>query len=86
MGFPLKLINTIMDCISSVSFSVLINGQPTDTFQPQRGLRQGDPLSPYIFVLCVEVLSGLIDKNQKEGHIHDISIATNAPYNPPAIC
>jgi len=62
-----------------VSFSILINGQPTDIFTPKRGLRQGDPLSPYLFILCAEVLSGLIAKGQAEGNIHGIKIANSAP-------
>lgn len=68
-----------MLCIRTVSFSILINGQHTDFFQPKRGIRQGDPLSPYRFILCAEVLSGLINKSQQDGFIHGISIATNAP-------
>jgi len=78
MGFPPKLIQTIMLCITTVSFSIFINGTPVDPFYPTRGIRQGDPLSPYIFILCVEVLSGLISKSQHEGLIHGVSIATNA--------
>jgi len=79
MGFLMKITNIIMQCIKSVTFSILINGQPTNYFQPKRGIRQGDPLSPYIFILCAEVLSSLIEKSQKEGYVHGISIATNAP-------
>lgn len=79
MSFPPNLIKIIMLCITSVSFSILINGHPTDSFQPKRGIIQGDPLSPYIFILCVEVLSGMIDRAQRNGLISSISIATNAP-------
>jgi hypothetical protein len=79
MGFPPNTINVIMNCIRIVSFSILINGQPTESFSPNRGIRQGDPLSPYIFIICVAVLSGLITKNLHEGHIHGVTIATNAP-------
>jgi len=79
MGFPPHIIKTIMLCITSVSFSILINGHPTSPFNPKRGIRQGDPLSPYIFILCVEVLSGLINKEQRNGNITGIAIATNAP-------
>jgi len=64
MGFPSKTINIIMSFIRTVSFSILINGQPTDSFYPHRGIRQRDPLSPYIFILCAEVLSSMISKSQ----------------------
>jgi hypothetical protein len=79
MGFPINLIKVITLCIRFVTFSILINGHPIDPFQPKRGIRQGDPLSPYIFIICAEVISGLIDKGQLDGLIHGIPIATNAP-------
>jgi hypothetical protein len=80
MGFPNRIINLIMSCIRIVTFSILINGQPIDSFQPKRGIRQGDPVSPYNFILCAEVLSGLISKSQQDDHIHGVSIAANAPH------
>jgi len=79
MGFPNNMIFTIMQCIRTVTFSILINGHLSDTFSPNRGLGQGDPLSPYLYIICVEVLSGMIDKAQKDGQIKGIAIATNAP-------
>lgn len=79
MGFPSNLVNTIMKCVSTVSFSILINGQPSNNFSPNRGLRQGDPLSPYLFILCAEVLSGLLAKGQTDGNFHGVQTAPTAP-------
>jgi hypothetical protein len=79
MGFPTRLINTIMNCVSTVSFSILINGNPSPSFRPHRGIRQGDPLCPYLFILCADVLSSLISQLQADHKIKGIAIATNAP-------
>ncbi|MCI14325.1 putative ribonuclease H protein, partial [Trifolium medium] len=70
MGFPHQLTDTIMECVTNVNFSILINGTPSQPFSPQRGLRQGDPLSPYLFIICANVLSGLITKAQSQKKIH----------------
>lgn len=53
-----------MRCVSSVSFSVLIEGIVSPKFRPDRGLCQGDPLSPYLFMLCAEDLSGLLNSGE----------------------
>jgi hypothetical protein len=79
MGFSIRLIKTIMGCVSTVSFYILVNGNPSLRFRPQRGIRQRDPLSPYLFILSADVLSSLITKLQDNNKIKGISIATNAP-------
>jgi hypothetical protein len=79
MGFPNHLTNIIMNCVTNVTFFILINGQPSQTFKPQRGLRQGDLLSPYLFILCANVFSGLITKAQIERRLHGVKVANGAP-------
>jgi hypothetical protein len=79
MNFPQNLIHTIMKCVTTVTFSILINGQPTRTFSPERGLRQGDPLSPYLFIICADVLSSLITNAQQKQLIHGVKIVPGAP-------
>lgn len=65
--FPLKLIRMIMSCISTTNISILVNGGMLEPFEPSRGIRQGDLLSPYIFILCMEYLSHLIEQKCVEG-------------------
>jgi hypothetical protein len=64
-----------MSCIRTVTYSILINGQPHGLITPTRGLRQGDPLSPYLFILCAEVLSSLLQHSSKEGLISGVSLS-----------
>ena len=61
-NLPADLIDIIMSCISTVSTSILFNGEALDPIYPSRGIRQGDPLSPYIFILCMEFLGQLIEE------------------------
>uniref|UniRef100_A0A803P2H6 Reverse transcriptase n=1 Tax=Cannabis sativa TaxID=3483 RepID=A0A803P2H6_CANSA len=76
-GFNTHVCNLILHCVTSVSFSVLVNGAPGNVFSPGRGLRQGDPLSPYLFILCSEVLSKLVRKAEDCGELTGIRIGRN---------
>lgn len=66
-----------MMCISTVSYSLLIYGEPSEKIIPSRGIWQGHSLSPYLFLLCSEGLHALIDKAAREGLIKGISLCRN---------
>lgn len=72
MCFPAMFISWIMHSVSSVSFSILINGQPTPTFSPSRGLLQGDPLSPFLFIICMEGFSTMIRHAEQQESLHGV--------------
>eukprot|EP00253_Pinus_taeda_P031126 PITA_31126 len=77
LGFNYTFISWIMGCISNVSFVVLINGAASPFFKSQRGLRQGCPLSPLLFLLVVEGLSRLIHKARRTDKTKGIEVAIN---------
>ena len=68
-GLEERMRRIIMSCLKSVSYSILLNGQPVGSIKPSRGLRQGDHLSPYLFLLCAMGLQGLLQKAKVEGSI-----------------
>lgn len=67
--FNERWINLIMICVKSVTYSILFNGEPRGLIQPTRGVRQGDPLSPFLFLLYSEGLHGLIKNAANLGDI-----------------
>ena len=79
MGFHERWISLIMMCVTMVSYSVLINGEPKGKITPSRGLRQGDPISPYLFLLCAEGLSAMFKKEEREGNLNGIAVCRSAP-------
>ena len=79
LGFHPKVVRWIVQCVSTVTYSFLINGSPRGRVTPSCGIRQGDPLSPYLFILCSEVLSGLCNKAQEEGSLKGIRVARGTP-------
>lgn len=79
LGFHSKWIQWIMECISTVSYSYLINDSVYEVLKPSRGIRQGDPISPYLFILCGEVLSGLCKQAATEGTLQGVRVARGCP-------
>ena len=79
LGFDTKWIHWVMQCVESVCFSVLINGAPRGMISPERGIRQGDPLSPYLFILCAEVLSSLLTMAEETNRLKGMKISAGVP-------
>lgn len=68
-----------MKCVSTVSYQVLINGQAYGSIKPTRGIRQGDPLFPYLFIICTEILVRMLQKAGVERKITGLQVAKKAP-------
>lgn len=79
LGFPPCFIHLVMQCVRTASFSILIDGSPKGPIVPSRGLRQGDPLSPYLFIICTEGLVSLLEKSALNGSLRGICICRGAP-------
>ena len=79
MGFRHHWVNTVMACVESASFSFIINGRPMGYVKPSRGLRQGDPISPYLFLFVTEGLIGLLRRAEECNTIRGYRVCRRAP-------
>lgn len=81
MGFPRYWVDFIMHCISIVSYFVVLNaeGEGERIFKLSRGLRQRDPLSPYLFLFCYEGLSSLMRMKKQEGLLWEAKVSRRGP-------
>ncbi|CAL1406444.1 unnamed protein product [Linum trigynum] len=79
IGLPSSWINCIMTCVEQNRMRILWNGELSQPFSPSRGVRQGDPLSPYLFMLCMERLSHKIDEAVDNGLWKAVKLTTNSP-------
>jgi hypothetical protein len=79
LSFNSKIIGLVKACISSASFSVLVNNQPSDPFVSQRGVRQGCPLFSYLFVMAINELSSALQEGLSSNHLSGISLGPNCP-------
>lgn len=79
VGLLDQMVSLLMKCITTVSFKGFWNGEVTDSFTPSKGIRQSDPVSPYIFVLCIERFAHKINLAVSEGQWKPIKIARKCP-------
>jgi hypothetical protein len=79
MGFASGWVSMIMRCVQSARFLVKLNGGVSGVFNPSRGLRQGDPLSPYLFLFCVERFSAILRQAQVERQISGVKFGSDGP-------
>ncbi|XP_042983163.1 uncharacterized protein LOC122312584 [Carya illinoinensis] len=79
MEFHPRFVHLIMCCVWSVSYSVLLNGEPKGPIVSSRGLRQGDPLSPYLFLLCTEGFISLLNMARLDRSVGGLKICQGAP-------
>ena len=78
-GFDSKFFDWIMLCLSTMSYFVSLNVQYISPIIPGRGLRQGDPLSPYLFIIFVKRLATMMTVIENRGDIHGCRISKGAP-------
>lgn len=77
MEFNMQWIKLVMECMTTVSYSLLIMGEPQPIFKPTRSIRQGDPLSPYLFLICAEALFSLLFHAKRVGNISSVPIGSS---------
>jgi hypothetical protein len=70
-----------MRCVTCVRYAVRVNGELTDPVVPSRGIRQGDPISPYLFLLCTEGLSCLLQQKEDRGDLYGIKMVDSGPLS-----
>ncbi|KAL0413946.1 UNVERIFIED_CONTAM: putative mitochondrial protein [Sesamum radiatum] len=80
LGFHSRFVALILSCVSTVSYSYLLDGKKFGYLHSQRGLRQGDPLSQYLFLFCAEAFSHLITRAKNNGDLCGVAISRHGPW------
>lgn len=78
LGFDEGWISKVMTCVMSVSYVVLVNDQPNQKIIPSKGLHQGDPISPYLYLFCAEGLSTLLHNVERTFKIKGVKMARSS--------
>lgn len=73
------MVSLVMMCVTTVSYEVLVNGEPKGKITPSRGLCQGNPICPYLFHLCADGLFALIRKKEVVGLLRGVGVSKQAP-------
>ena len=81
MGFVDRWNKLVMECVCFVFYTTVINRKQVGSLTPSRGLQQGDPLSPYLFLLCAEGLVSLMKNSMKRGTIQGVAVAKGGLAN-----
>jgi hypothetical protein len=79
MGFHRRWVDMVMACVTSVHYNVRFSSMETDAFTPSRGLRHGDPLSPYLFLLVAQGLSSMLKGAELRGELEGVRVCRDAP-------
>ncbi|WOL00311.1 hypothetical protein Cni_G09024 [Canna indica] len=69
MNFPEKFIGWVKACLKAANYRCVLNGEQSEVFKSNKGVRQGDPLSPYLFIVLQELLSKLINREVEKGNL-----------------
>nr|GFC91674.1 LINE-1 reverse transcriptase like [Tanacetum cinerariifolium] len=77
MGFGNKWIRWVDTCLRSASMSILVNGSPSEEFGLERGIRQGDPLSSFLFILAAEGLNAIVSEAMEKGIFRGVVVGDN---------
>ncbi|KAL5577512.1 hypothetical protein UlMin_019211 [Ulmus minor] len=80
LGFDNGWVEVVMRRVSSISYSFILNGQVQGALTPNRGIRQGDPLSPYLFVICAHGFSELLIDFERKKLLKGVKIVTSCPF------
>lgn len=86
LGFHHSWVDVLMKFVTIVRYRVRVNGEVTEEIVPERGLRQGDPLSPYLFLMCVEAFSCLLNSAEECGETVGVRVCQGAPSQSLIVC
>lgn len=79
MGFARQWVCWVMACVSTVSYTVLLNGRTHGFIKPERGIRQGDPMSPFLFIIVAEALVSILNQAEAKGRLQGIKLDKQGP-------